>query len=246
MVSLISLHLGMRSPEQINAEMTLVRKRYTEHITALQEEMLQSVQGLVTSGTVAQGTAEKKREISLEKKSQLLALLEQRLGSKPDHYQRPKGINFADVQRALEAEPAALWSLWHMQESGGEPDIVSVENDAFLFADCSAESPAGRRNCVFDKEAEESASPAFNGNAVDMAAEYGVDIWSSDFYKTMQKEGKFDSKTWSWHATDAGTRSSGFALYGSRLGVHVRVVRGSASVHYERGAWRGLRWVKKA
>jgi len=189
--------------------------------------------------------AGQKRELTAEQKEKLLAALQDRLSKNPDHYQRPEAINFADVKRALEANPAALWSLSRMEDTGGAPDIVAIEADAFVFADCSAESPFGRRNCVYDKEAEKFAGGTFDGNAMDMAEEFGVEIWSPEFYRLMQASGKFDRNTWSWHKTDAQTRSTGGALRSERVGDRIFGYQHVAHEHSDYGAWRGLLRVQK-
>jgi len=133
-----------------------------------------------------------------------------------------------------------------MEETGGAPDIVAIEDNAFVFADCSTESPAGRGNCVYDKAAEESACGTFNGNAADMAQKFGVEMWSPGFYRHMQTSGKFDNRTWSWLKTDAATRSAGDALFGYRYyGKHADVGRSDAHQYYYFKAWRGLLRVQK-
>ncbi len=189
--------------------------------------------------------AEQKRELTAEQKEKLLTVLQHRLSQVPDHYARPEGIDSGEVKRALEANPAALWSLSKMEETGGTPDIVAVEDDAFVFADCSAESPAGRRNCVYDKVAEESAGGTFNGNAVDMAEEFGVEMWSPEFYRQMQTLGRFDCRSWSWLKSDAEAISSGDARFGNRHGNCVEISRIGMHFHIDHGAWRGLLRVPK-
>lgn len=189
--------------------------------------------------------AEQKRELTVEQKEELFATLQNRLSQEADHYERPEGIDFGEVKRALEANPVALWSLSRLEETGGTPDIVAVEGGTFVFADCSEESPAGRRNCVYDKAAEALARGTFNGNAADMAEEFGVEMWSPEFYRQMQTSGKFDRRTWSWLKTDAETRSTSGALCGHRAGDHVYVNRdGARSLGGDR-AWRGLLRVQK-
>jgi len=189
--------------------------------------------------------AEQKRELTAQQKEKLFQILQHRFINSPDHYKHRKAINFADVKRALEANPIALWSLSRMEETGGFPDIVAIEDDAFVFADCSAESPAGRRNCVYDKEAGECINTKFKGNAVDMAEEFGVEIWSEEFYRLMQTVVDFDKRTCSWLKTDAQTRSTGDALLGGRNGDHVRVDMFDARDHYPNRGWRGMLRVQK-
>lgn len=237
----------------LSAEMT----RHTEAVAAIQQEMQNAtredarslIEGDSESATgepkSIEPVAEQKRELTPEETSGMLALLERRLSQKPDHYTRPEDINFGDVQKSLEADPAALWSIWKMEESGGAPDITAVENGAFIFEDCSKESPAGRRNSVYDKAAEKFVSGTFNGNAVDMAKEFGIKILSPEEYRRLQTVGKFDSNTWSWVETDAETRSSGGALCGDRIGGRVFVSQFDAHCLDDDSAWRGLLRVQK-
>lgn len=234
----------MRRIEEVNADLTQEMQRHGETVTALQSEYAMIARSVVSPA--AKEDHARKNQLTPQQQGYLLTVLERRLSEKVDHYQRPEGINFTEVKKALEADPAALWSLWNMQETGGEPDIVAVEENAFLFADCSAESPAGRRDCVFDTEAEKSAVGTFNGNAVDMAAAFGVELWSPEFYRKMQETGEFDRNTWSWLQTDADTRSSGGARYGDCCGDRVGVHQYDARDHYGVRAWRGLRRVQKA
>ncbi len=185
------------------------------------------------------------RRLAPDEQAKLLATLKARLGQKPAHYTRPEGIIFADVERALEAHPVALWSLSRLEETGGAPDIMAIEADAFVFADCSEESPAGRRDCVYDKAAEALTRGTVYGNAVDMAEEFDVEILSPESYRQMQRSGKFDRKTWSWIKTDAETRSRGAALCGGRFEGHVYVDQCGAHSYRDDGAWRGRLRVQK-
>jgi|GEM_PF-684067 len=186
------------------------------------------------------------RQLKPEEQAELLATLKARLEQKPDHYIRSEGIIFADVQRALEANPTAMWSIAKMEETGGSPDVVAVKADAFIFADCSAESPTGRRNCVYDEEAEEHIIVGFNSNAVQMAERFGVDLWSEDFYRKRQMIGAFDIHSWNWLQTPAEIRKSGRALSGNRFGLGVHVSQDSVHDHNDRTGWRGLLRVQKA
>lgn len=233
--------------------LSLEMQRYVDAVAEIQREMRDTTrketvsllegddpEAAAKAPKSSESVAEQKRELTVEQKERLLQTLQNRLSRKAGHYARPEEINFGEVKTALEANPAALWSLSRMEETGGLPDIVAIEDNTFVFADCSAESPAGRRNCVYDKEAEKIAHGTFNGNAVDMAEEFGVEMWSPEFYRTMQDLGKFDRNTWSWLKTDAKTRSTGFALRGGRFGDLVFVVQGFAHGHYVDGAWRGL------
>lgn len=231
--------------------LSLEMQRYVDAVAEIQREMRDTTrketvsllegddpEAAAKAPKSSESVAEQKRELTVEQKERLLQTLQNRLSRKAGHYARPEEINFGEVKTALEANPAALWSLSRMEETGGLPDIVAIEDNTFVFADCSAESPAGRRNCVYDKEAEQYAH-GFNGNAVDMAEEFGVEMWSPEFYRTMQDLGKFDRHTWSWLKTDAQTCSTGDALSGHRFGDRVFVYQ-DAHRHDDLRAWRGL------
>ena len=162
---------------------------------------------------------EVKRELNPEEQAELFSVLEARFQSPPEHYKtnaficyQLRDIDFSDVKRALEAAPSLMWSLAQMEEAGGEPDIISIESDVFIFADCSKMPPESREKCVYDKEAENGAEN-FNGNAVDMAESIGVELMSAKILKgAFQEKGIFDMYTRNWIKTPADLRNSGYAL----------------------------------
>jgi len=167
-----------------------------------------------------------KRKLTPEKQAELLSALEDRFAKQPEHYKRPEGVNFAEVRKALEANPALMYSLVQMENTGGAPDIIAVKPDTFIFGDCSAESP-NRRDFTYDQ-------------AVEMAKEFGVEIMTEEVYLAIQELGKFDINTWSWLATSANIRESGEALYGRCLSNGVFVVPFHAVNHYPDRGWRGV------
>ncbi len=185
--------------------------------------------------TDVESVGEEAREVLAKR---FLSILENRFSSKPEHYKRVEGVNFAEVEKSLEADPALIYSLARMEETGGEPDIIAVEDDAFIFADCSSQTPEGRINCVYDKEAEKGTK-GLNGNAVDMAKESGVELVDRQVHKKMQEIGKFDSGTWSFLKTPDDIREGGYALYGYSYDVGTRVIRDGNS-HNIYGGWRGV------
>jgi hypothetical protein len=168
--------------------------------------------------------------------------LEVRFEKNPKHYRRPKGIKFFEVKKAIEANPAFIYSLFMMEKTGGAPDVIAVDDDTYTFADCSAESPTGRRNCVYDKEAEKYATRhQKKGNAVGMADEFGVDNMMEDIYRdTLQKIGKFDSKTSSWIKSFNDKDSVSSAPIGSRRDGEVRVVQYFSHYSADSLGWRGV------
>src|SRR5437868_3130104 len=122
---------------------------------------------------------------------------------------RHKGIEWEKVQTKLEADPGKLWSLHEMEKSGGEPDVVGqdAKTGEYIFYDCSAESPKGRRSVCYDGEAQESRKEFKpETNAIDMATAMGIEILTEEEYRSLQQLGNFDSKTSSWLKTPPGIR----------------------------------------
>lgn len=177
-------------------------------------------------------------ELSPRQRDELLGSLTDRFDkNKPRH----KGIDWADVQARLDADPAKLWSLHEMERTGGEPDVVGrdAKGGQFLFYDCSAESPSGRRSLCYDREALDSRKENKpSGSAMELAAAMGIELLTEDEYRALQKLGEFDLKTSSWIATPAEIRELGGALFCDRRYDHVFVYHNGASSYY---AARGFR-----
>jgi len=173
-----------------------------------------------------------KRELTPEHQTLLLPVFEERLAQKPRHYNHPKDIDFSEVKKALEADPAFMYSLAQMENTNGMPDIIAVEDDAFVFADCSIESP-NRRDLSYDE-------------AASMAKEFGVVMMTGEIYRAMQDSGKFDPNTYSWLATPADIRESDRALVGNRCVGEVYVDQRDACSHIPFCGWRGTLRVPKA
>jgi len=155
---------------------------------------------------------------------------------------RHKGLEWAKVQAKLEANPAALWSLQEMERTGGEPDVVGHDKKAgeYLFCDCSAESPKGRRSVCYDREAQQSRKEHRpKSNAMDMAAAMGVELLTEEEYRALQKLGEFDTTTSSWVQTPADIRQLGGALFCDRRYGHVFVSHNGAQSYYAARAFRG-------
>lgn len=156
---------------------------------------------------------------------------------------RHKGLEWAKVQARLDANPAALWSLHEMERTGGEPDVVGHDDKTgeFVFIDCSAESPSGRRSLCYDGEALEARKEAKpTGSAVDMAAAMGIELLTEAQYRELQALGEFDTKTSSWVVTPPDIRKLGGALFADRRYGHVFVYHNGASSYYAARAFRGL------
>lgn len=155
---------------------------------------------------------------------------------------RHKGIDWAKVQARLEANPGKLWSLQEMEDTGGEPDVVGMDEKtgAVIFYDCSAESPNGRRSVCFDREGLESRKehrPA--DSAMDMAAAMGIEMLSEEEYRQLQKLGTFDAKTSSWIKTPEAIRKLGGALFGDYRYGQVFIYHNGAQSYYAARGFRG-------
>ena len=181
-----------------------------------------------------------KKELSAEQSEKLLRILKNRFEKHPH---RHKGIRWEDVQAKLEANPSKLWSLDEMEETGGEPDVVGVDKQTgeFLFYDCAAESPKGRRSLCYDREALESRKefPPKN-NALDVAAAMGIEMLSEEEYRALQQLGNFDAKTSSWVKTPDSIRKLGGAIFCDwRYGTVFTYHNGAQSYYAARG-FRGV------
>ncbi|GAB1452739.1 DUF4256 domain-containing protein [Draconibacterium sp.] len=155
---------------------------------------------------------------------------------------RHKDIQWEKVQERLELNPEKLRSLNEMEGSGGEPDVVGMDKNTgeFIFYDCSAESPKGRRSVCYDREALESRKEFKPKNsALDMAAEMGIEILSEEQYRDLQKLGKFDTKTSSWVKTPAEIRKLGGAIFCDFRYNTVFVYHNGAESYYAARGFRG-------
>jgi len=155
---------------------------------------------------------------------------------------RHKGLEWAKVQAKLEAHPEKLASLNAMESTGGEPDVVGYDEKtgAYVFYDCSAQSPEGRRNVCYDRESLESRKKHKpDNNAIDMAAAMGIEILTEEQYRELQKLGAFDTKTSSWVKTPPEIRKLGGALFCDRRYDHVFVYHNGAESYYGARGFRG-------
>lgn len=179
------------------------------------------------------------RELSTDQRETLLSTLKARFEKNP---KRHHGLEWAKVEAKLQADPEKLWSLNAMEESGGEPDVVGYdpETDEYIFYDCTAESPQGRRSLCYDRaalDARKANKPA--NSALDLAAELGVALLSEEEYRALQKLGDFDTKTSSWISTPADIRKRGGALFCDRRYGHVFVYHNGADSYYASRGFRG-------
>lgn len=181
-------------------------------------------------------------ELSAAQREALLSVLKTRFEK---NMKRHHGLEWADVQSRLEANPEKLWSLYEMERTGGEPDVVEHDRKTgeYIFYDCSAESPEGRRNTCYDRAAWESRKEHKPpNNAVDMAAEMGIELLTEDQYRALQKLGSFDLKTSSWVKTPDDIRKLGGALFCDRRYNTVFVYHNGASSYYSARGFRG--WLR--
>ncbi len=155
---------------------------------------------------------------------------------------RHLGLDWAPIQAKLEANPAKLRSLYEMEETGGEPDLVGLDTQTgeYLFYDCSAESPKGRRSVCYDHEALESRKEHKpDDSALGMAADMGIELLNEEEYRALQQLGKFDTKTSSWILTPPDIRKLGGAIFCDFRYGHVFVYHNGAESYYGARGFRG-------
>jgi len=177
--------------------------------------------------------------LTSEQRDELLAVLKARFDAHPE---RHKGIEWADVQAKLESSPVKLWSLSQMEETGGEPDVVKYDKSSneYIFYDCSAESPKGRRSLCYDHAALESRKehkPV--DSAVNMAADMGIELLTEAEYRELQELGKYDLKTSSWVLTPDKIRKLGGAVFCDRRFDTVFYYHNGAESYYAARGFRG-------
>ncbi|MBX3101658.1 MAG: DUF4256 domain-containing protein [Bacteroidetes bacterium] len=180
-----------------------------------------------------------KNKLSASQQKELLSTLKARFEK---HMSRHKGLTWADVQARLEAHPDKLWALQEMEDTGGEPDVVGrdTQTGEYLFYDCSAESPKGRRSVCYDPEALASRKEHKPGHsALGMAAEMGIALLTEEQYRELQQLGNFDMKTSSWILTPADVRKLGGALFCDRRYDKVFTYHNGAESYYAARGFRG-------
>ena len=181
-----------------------------------------------------------KKSLAPEQREELAHVLKVRFEK---NMNRHKGIEWAKIQAKLDDEPEKLWTLNAMESTGGEPDVVGYDKktDEFVFMDCSPESPQGRRNTCYDREAlEERKENKPKTNAVEMAASIGVELLTEEQYRELQKLGNFDLKTSSWVQTPSNIRKLGGALFCDRRYGQVFLYHNGAPSYYSSRGFRGL------
>ncbi len=181
------------------------------------------------------------KELSTEQREELLRALKARFEK---NMSRHKGLEWPEVRAKLEANTEKLWSLNEMERTGGEPDVVGHDNKAgeYIFYDCSAESPDGRRSICYDREGQEEREKKGvypGGNAIDIAAAMGIELLTEEQYRGLQKLGEFDTKTSSWVKTPSDIRNLGGAIFADRRYDKIFVYHNSAPSFYSARGFRG-------
>ncbi|MBX2915052.1 MAG: DUF4256 domain-containing protein [Cyclobacteriaceae bacterium] len=182
----------------------------------------------------------RKLKLTSEQRKELLEVLETRFKK---NMHRHKGFDWNKVQTRLESNPDKFWSLYEMEATGGEPDVTGYDKkgDAYIFCDCSPETPKGRRSICYDHEALESRKEHKPANsAVQMANDIGVELLTEEEYRQLQKLEHFDAKTSSWIKTPANIRKLGGALFCDYRFGHVFVYHNGAESYYAARGFRGM------
>ncbi len=180
------------------------------------------------------------KKLSAEQTTSLLKVLKARFEK---NMNRHKGMNWSDVQARIEANPEKLWTLDQMEETEGEPDVVGFDKSTgeYIFYDCSAESPKGRRSVCYDPEALDSRKEHKpKHSAVGMAAEMGIEILTEEQYRELQQLGNFDTKTSSWVKTPDSIRKLGGAVFCDKRYNTVFYYHNGAESYYAARGFRGV------
>ena len=180
-------------------------------------------------------------ELSPEQGEELLRTLQVRFD---ENMHRHEGLEWSEIRARLEAHPEKLASLNAMESTGGEPDVAGYDQETgeYIFYDCSAETPEGRRSICYDGEGQEEREKKGvypGGNAVDLAAAMGIELLNEDQYRALQELGEFDTKTSSWIQTPAGIRKLGGAIFADRRYDQIFVYHNSAPSFYSARGFRG-------
>jgi hypothetical protein len=180
------------------------------------------------------------KEFSPADRKHLLEVLKARFEK---NMNRHKGLEWAKIEEKLSAHPGKLWSLNEMERTGGEPDVVGHDKKTgeYVFVDCAAETPEGRRSVCYDREGLESRKEHKpKNNAMDMASAMGIEVLTEEEYRELQKLGDFDTKTSSWLVAPPEIRKQGGGLFGDRRYGRVFVYHNGAQSYYSGRGFRGL------
>ena len=181
-----------------------------------------------------------KTKLSQKQIEELLGILKTRFEKNKN---RHPDLDWTKIQEKLVASPKKLWSLHQMEETGGEPDVIDYKKEAaeYVFCDCAAESPKGRRSVCYDPEALESRKEHKpKHSAIGMASEMGIELLTEEQYRALQTLGKFDTKTSSWVLTPTAIREKGGAIFGDWRYGHVFIYHNGAESYYGARGFRGI------
>lgn len=181
----------------------------------------------------------KKNDLTQKQREELLGMLKTRFEK---NMNRHKGIEWNKVEAKLNSSNDKLWSLYEMENTGGEPDVISHDKKTgqYIFYDCSAESPQGRRSLSYDRAALESRKEHKpKNNAMDMAADMGIEILNEEQYRELQQLGNFDTKTSSWLKTPAEIRKLGGAIFADFRYGNIFIYHNGAESYYAARGFRG-------
>ncbi|MFA5894222.1 MAG: DUF4256 domain-containing protein [Candidatus Shapirobacteria bacterium] len=181
-----------------------------------------------------------KKTLSSSQSEQLLKTLKSRFDK---NLVRHSSLDWSKIQKKLESNPEKLWSLNEMERTGGEPDVVGLDNKTgeYLFFDCSPETPKDRRSFCYDRAALDSRkSFKPKDTAIDMCQSMGIELLSEEQYRQLQEQGKFDLKTSSWLLTPSPIRKLGGAIFADRRYDHVFIYHNGADSYYAVRGFRGV------
>lgn len=181
-----------------------------------------------------------KKELMPDQQDKLLKILKARFEG---NINRHDGLEWSKIQSKLDANIDKMWSLYEMERTGGEPDVIGFDKktDEYIFCDCSIESPRGRRSLCYDEAALDSRKTNKPQNsAIGMAIEMGIEVLTEEEYKALQKLGNFDMKTSSWILTPPDIRRLGGALFADYRYGNVFVYHNGAESYYAVRGFRGL------
>lgn len=184
--------------------------------------------------------AKTSQKLTIQEKEEILGILENRFKK---NIRRHKNLEWKKIQEKLEDNPAKLWTLYQMEKTEGEPDLVRYDKkeDVFIFMDCSAESPKGRRSICYDRKALDARKQHKPANsAMDLANEMGIEMLNEEQYHELQELGEFDLKTSSWVLTPEDVRSKGGALFCDRRYGKVFTYHNGADSYYAARGFRGI------
>lgn len=182
----------------------------------------------------------KEKDLTEDQRDVLLKSLQTRFN---DNMNRHEGFNWSQIEKKLLKNPDKLWSLNEMEKTGGEPDVINLENNSneYVFCDFSKESPKGRRSVCYDREAQDSRKKFKpENNAAEMAANMGIELLTEEQYRNLQKFGNFDTKTSSWLQTPDDIRKLGGAIFADFRYGKVFIYHNGAESYYAARGFRGL------